>query len=146
MTNDTAGEAPTAVTSWGNASNGAVVGSADGGFTYTPDSGFSGTDIFGYTITDANGDSASATVTVTVGDSAATRTLNLSQSKSKGNNIVTLTWAGFTGTVSIHRNGVQLADNEPAEATWQDNLGKGISGTYEYQVCDTECATSSVFY
>mgnify|MGYP001814963875 CR=1 FL=1 len=146
MTNDTAGEAPTAVTSWGNASNGAVVGSADGGFTYTPDSGFSGTDIFGYTITDANGDSASATVTVTVGDSAATRTLNLSKSKSKGNNIVTLTWAGFTGTVSIHRNGVQLADNEPAEATWQDNLGKGISGTYEYQVCDTECATASVFY
>jgi hypothetical protein len=146
MTNDTAGEAPTVVTTWGNASNGAVIGSADGGFTYTPGSGFSGTDTFSYTITDANGDSASATVSVMVGDSAATRTVSLTTSKSKGNNIVTLTWAGFADTVSIHRNGAQLADNQPSEGSWQDNLGKGISGTYEYRVCDTECAAASVSF
>jgi hypothetical protein len=146
MTNDTAGEAPTVVTTWGNPSNGDVNGSADGGFTYTPGGGFSGTDTFSYTITDANGDSASATVSVTVGDSAATRTVGLTTSKSKGNNVVTLTWAGFTGTVSIHRNGAQLADNQPSEGSWQDNLGKGISGTFEYRVCDTECATASVSF
>ena len=57
MANDTVGEAPTGVTVWGTAMNGTVVGGADGGFTYTPDTGFSGTDTFGYTITDANGDS-----------------------------------------------------------------------------------------
>ena len=146
MTNDTAGEAPTTVTTWGGASNGAVTGSADGGFTYAPDSGFTGTDAFGYTITDGNGDSASATVSVMVGDSSATRTFSLTSSKSKGHNIVTLTWAGFTGTVSIHRNGERLTDGQPSEGTWQDNLGKGISGIYEYQVCDTECVTASVSF
>ena len=146
MTNDTAGEAPTVVTVWGTAMNGTVVGGADGGFTYTPDTGFSGTDTFGYTITDANGDSMSATVTVTVGGSVATRTLDLSTSKDKGNNIVTLTWTGFTSNVSISRNGVQVTNNEPNEGSWQDNLGKGTSGTYDYLVCDTQCENASISF
>jgi len=146
MANDTAGEAPTEVTVWGAAMNGAVVGDADGGFTYTPDTGYSGTDTFGYTITDANGDSASATVTVAVGGSAATRTLDLSTSKNKGNTIVTLTWTGFTSNVSIFRNDVQVAGNEPTEGAWQDNLGKRISGTYDYRICDTQCAYASVTF
>jgi hypothetical protein len=148
MTNDTAGDAPTVVTVWGPSTKGTVVGSADGGFTYTPDSGFSGTDTFIYTITDTNGDNASATVTVTVGESATTRTLDLSTSKSKGNNIVTLTWTGFTSNVSIFRNDEPepVAVNKPTEGTWQDNLGKGISGTYDYRVCDTSCANASVSF
>jgi hypothetical protein len=145
MTNDTAGDAPTVVIVWGTSTNGTVVGSADGGFTYTPDSGFSGTDTFGYTITDTNGDNASATVTVTVGESVATRTLDLSRSKNKGNNIVTLTWTGFTSNVRISRNGEQVADTAN-EGSWQDNLGKGISGTYDYRVCDTQCANASVSF
>jgi len=146
MTNDTAGEAPTVVTVWDTATNGTVVGGADGGFTYTPDTGFNGTDTFTYTITDASGDSASATVTVTVGGPAATRTLDLSKSKSKGNNIVTLIWTGFTSNVSISRNGVQVTNNEPSEGSWRDNLGKGISGTYDYMVCDTQCENASITF
>ena len=146
MTNDTAGEAPTVVTVWSTATNGTVAGDTDGGFTYTPVTGFSGTDTFGYTITDANGDSASATVTVAVGEPATTKTLDLSTSKSKGNNIVTLTWTGFTSNVSISRNGEQVTNNEPGQGSWQDNLGKGISGTYDYQVCDTECTNASVTF
>ena len=146
MTNDTAGEAPTVVTVWGTAMNGTVVGGADGGFTYTPDTGFTGTDTFTYTITDASGDSASATVTLTVGESVATRTLDLTTSKSKGNNIVTLTWTGFTSNVSISRNGVKVTNNEPNEGSWQDNLGKGISGTYDYLVCDTQCENASITF
>jgi hypothetical protein len=146
MANDTAGEAPTVVAVWGTAMNGTVVGGADGGFTYTPNTGFSGTNTFGYTITDANGDSTSATVTVTVGESVATRTLDLSTSKNKGNNIVTLTWTGFTSNVSILRNEVQVPGNEPNEGSWQDNLGKGISGTYDYRVCDTQCVNASVTF
>ena len=148
MANDTAGEAPTVVTEWGTAMNGTVVGGADGGFTYTPDTVFFGTDTFGYRITDANGDSASATVTVTVGEPETTRTLDLSTSKSKGNNIVTLTWTGFTSNVSIFRNDEPepAAVNKPTEGTWQDNLGKGISGTYDYRVCDTPCANASVSF
>jgi hypothetical protein len=146
MANDTAGDAPTVVTEWGTATNGTVAGDTDGGFTYTPVTGFSGTDTFAYTITDANGDSASATVTLTVGEPATTRTLDLSTSKSKGNNIVTLTWTGFTGIVRISRNGEQVTNSEPGEGSWQDNLGKGISGTYDYQVCDTQCTNASVTF
>jgi hypothetical protein len=146
MTNDTAGEAPTVVTVWGTAMNGNLAGSADGGFTYTPDTGFTGTDTFTYMITDASGDSASATVTLTVGESVANRTLDLSTSKSKGDNVVTLTWTGFTSNVSISRNGVQQTNSEPREGSWQDNLGKGISGTYDYLVCDTQCENASITF
>src|SRR5262249_9380315 len=38
----------------------------DGGFTYTPDAGFTGTDSFTYVLEDV-GDSPEATVTITVG-------------------------------------------------------------------------------
>ena len=147
IANDTVGETPTVVTEWGTIINGTVVGGVDGGFTYTPDTGFSGTDTFVYRITDANGDSASASVTVTVGEPTTTRTLDLSTSKSKGNNIVTLTWTGFTSDVSIFRNDGPVTNNEPTEGTWQDNLGKGISGAYDYRVCDTtQCANTSVSF
>jgi hypothetical protein len=76
----------------------------------------------------------------------ATITLDLSTSKSRGNNIVTLTWTGFTGNVSISRNGVQVTSNEPGEGAWQDNLGKGTSGTYDYRVCDTQCENASITF
>ena len=133
---------------------GDLVLNADGSYSYVADQlaanalaeGVCGTDTFTYTITDASGDSASATVSLTVGESMATRTLDLSTSKSRGNNIVTLTWTGFTGNVSISRNGVQLANSEPSEGTWQDNLGKGTSGTYDYLVCDTECENATITF
>ena len=47
--------------------NGGVVVNADGSFTYTPNSGFSGLDSFTYTLTDSDGNtSAPATVTLQV--------------------------------------------------------------------------------
>ncbi len=46
--------------------NGVVTLGTDGGFTYTPDAAFSGTDTFTYTAADATGASAPATVTITV--------------------------------------------------------------------------------
>ncbi len=48
------------------ASNGTVVVSAGGTFTYTPNANFNGTDSFVYTLTDADGDVSTATVTVNV--------------------------------------------------------------------------------
>ncbi|MDH5426853.1 MAG: tandem-95 repeat protein, partial [Nitrospirota bacterium] len=47
-------------------SNGTLVLNADGTFTYTPNSGWSGVDTFTYQVTDGNGGSAQATVTITV--------------------------------------------------------------------------------
>jgi len=49
-----------------NVTNGTLVLNADGSFTYTPNSGFSGLDTFTYQITDGNGGSAQGTVTLTV--------------------------------------------------------------------------------
>jgi hypothetical protein len=57
---------PLAITSFTLPSNGALLQNSDGTFTYTPSSGFSGTDTFTYTIADGHGGSASATVTLTV--------------------------------------------------------------------------------
>lgn len=48
--------------------NGVVVLNADGSFTYTPNSGFTGTDIFRYRANNANGASNNGHVFVTVGD------------------------------------------------------------------------------
>lgn len=48
------------------ASNGAVELSADGSFVYTPETGFSGEDSFGYVVSDGIAESEVATVTITV--------------------------------------------------------------------------------
>jgi hypothetical protein len=59
------------------ASDGTVTfdSNGDGGFTYTPDSGFEGTDSFTYLLTDSDGNvSAPTTVTMNVGDPAGTKT------------------------------------------------------------------------
>ena len=55
------------VTGFDQPGDGAVTVDADGTWTYTPDTGFSGVDSFTYTITDDFGRLAVATVTITVG-------------------------------------------------------------------------------
>ena len=57
--------------------NGAVVLSSDGAFTYTPNSGFTGTDSFTYRIDDGTGRTADAVVTFTVNSAATTDLLYL---------------------------------------------------------------------
>lgn len=49
-----------------NASDGTVILNANGIYTYTPGSGFVGTDSFKYQLCDADGDCSTATVTITV--------------------------------------------------------------------------------
>ncbi len=49
------------------ATGGSVSNNGDGTLTYTPNSGFTGTDSFTYTVSDGNGGSDTATVHVTVG-------------------------------------------------------------------------------
>ncbi|MDG1290399.1 MAG: Ig-like domain-containing protein [Lentibacter sp.] len=64
---DPEGEALT-VTGTTEPLNGSVAINADGTVTYTPDTGFTGTDTFDYTITDPAGNASTATVTVMVQD------------------------------------------------------------------------------
>jgi len=58
-------DAPT-IAAVGSAANGSLVINASTSVTYTPNTGFAGTDHFTYTITDGNGGSDTATVTVDV--------------------------------------------------------------------------------
>ena len=154
LVNDTPGEAPTLVTTWdtGSLTGGSLSSTAaDGNFTYSPNSGFSGTDAFSYTLTDSNGDLATATVTITVGEPVIERSLILSTSKNRGNTVVILSWSGFNeGAVDIYRNGSLQASDESNDGNWQDNLGKGVNGTFVYEVCESEvstnCASQSVSF
>ncbi|TDW41726.1 CshA-type fibril repeat protein, partial [Roseinatronobacter bogoriensis subsp. barguzinensis] len=56
------------VTSNTDPANGTVTVNPDGTFSYTPNTGFSGTDQFTYTISDGNGGTDTATVTLTVAE------------------------------------------------------------------------------
>jgi hypothetical protein len=65
--NDTAATAPLTITSVGKPQHGKAVANPDGTITYTPNTGYSGTDTFVYAVRNALGgvDSASVTVTIT---------------------------------------------------------------------------------
>ena len=68
LTNDTDADAGTTLTATlvANASNGTATLAPAGGFTYTPNANFSGTDSFTYTASDGTAVSNVATVTITV--------------------------------------------------------------------------------
>jgi len=59
-----------------SANGGTVVVNPDGSFSYSPPSGFSGTDTFDYTIDDGNGGTATGTVTVVVNPSVPPTAVN----------------------------------------------------------------------
>ena len=73
LANDDQGDAPAAVTAFDAVSvqSGTVVNNANGTFTYTPATGFTGTDSFTYRISDSDGDTSTATVTLAVGGAGA---------------------------------------------------------------------------
>jgi len=54
------------VASWTQGGHGSVSKNANGTLRYSPDSGYTGSDSFSYTVSDGRGDSATATVSVTV--------------------------------------------------------------------------------
>ncbi len=67
LTNDTDADGDTlSVSGFTPPTNGSLVNHGDGTFTYTPHSGFSGTDSFTYTVNDGNGGTATAMVHIQV--------------------------------------------------------------------------------
>ncbi|MCU7906143.1 MAG: autotransporter domain-containing protein [Candidatus Thiodiazotropha sp. (ex Epidulcina cf. delphinae)] len=69
------------VSSVGSSTNGMAVNNGDGTITYTPNTGFEGTDSFAYTIIDASGATDTATVTVSVGGTNFGGLLNLNENQ-----------------------------------------------------------------
>lgn len=93
-----------------NTTNGSVTILGNGGFTYTPDTGFSGTDSFIYTLEDSNGASDTVTATLFVGTTDADETFT-------------------TSSIYEHYNGgagVDLVDYSTSATRVKLNLGAGI--------------------
>ena len=86
LAND-AGNAPLTATLVGGPTHGSLTLTNNGGFSYTPTSGFSGMDSFTYQCSDGQTTSQVATVTITVNNSAFANNDAYSMSTNK-----TLTW------------------------------------------------------
>jgi hypothetical protein len=96
----------------GNPAHGSVTLSTNGGFTYTPSVGYSGSDAFTYRTTDGVSTSAVATVTLTVSNR-----LFVITSITASNGVARITWNSVAG--QVYR--VQYKDSLTA-ATWTDLL------------------------
>lgn len=100
-----AAERGTAVAIAAGPTDGAAVVESDGQITYTPDTDFTGTDTFTYSLTDNDGATSMATVTVDVADPVvATLVMTPSTTTVDQGESVTLTVAGFNA------GGIELGD------------------------------------
>ncbi len=122
---------PLTVTNLTAPSGGTVVLNADKTVTYTPETGFTGTDAFTYTASDGSLTSNIATVTVTVSENVV---LGATGYKVKGLQKADLTWSGASSNVDIYRDGVVIATNVSG-STYTDHINKNGNGKYTYKVC-----------
>ncbi|MFK7769057.1 MAG: Ig-like domain-containing protein [Mariniblastus sp.] len=128
-------------------SNGDLFINATGFYVYTPNTGFSGTDSFTYTISDGNNGTATATVTITVEDAP---------SPFVNGNIIELRNVGFSNAylAAYSSDEVITQTNSTSRTRWEliDNDGDGQFlirnvGTGEYLDGDSneiEMSSSSV--
>lgn len=92
------------------------------------------------TVTDNGGASASTSQSVTVTAPPSGISLSVSASKIKGNRTAILSWSGAAASVTVFRDGGEIATVSGTSFT--DNLGKG-GGTATYQVCNAGTSTCS---
>ena len=76
------------------------------------------------------------------GDTGGSYDLTASGFSSRGSKGVNLSWTGNTGSVDIYRNGSAIATNVGG-TSYTDTLGKRISGSFTYEVCDAGTSTCS---
>jgi PKD repeat protein len=92
------------------------------------------------TVTDDDGAEDSVTHPVTAGTTGGGAfTLSFTKSKVKGSNYVELSWTGGNEPFAVFRD----SDPDPIAApvygnSHTDSLGKGVSGSFTYKVCETD--------
>ncbi len=125
------------------AAHGTVSVAADGRFTYTPTTGFVGSDTFTYRVTDTQGASATATVTVTVADRAPTTVSTVPTQNGIDLTAVSVNVAGyFTDpdgdtlgyTATGLPPGLSIDANTGAITGTLSNGASGATGTSDYAV------------
>jgi hypothetical protein len=156
MANDDQGDGPASASVVTFTANGSLSLSADGAFTYTPQSTFEGIDSFTYNITDVDGDTSNtATVNVTVASDeppppAGDRSVSARPYKVKGIQHVELTWQNFPATgIDIYRDDSLVVVITAGDGIYDDNIRAKGSGQYNYRVCDTgteNCASVSAVF
>lgn len=117
--------------------HGTVTSSADGGFTYTPTKGFSGTDQFTYTAADGSGRTSTSTVTVTVSPTGADDAFSVRAGGTATADAATGLLANDSGsdlTITGH--------TDPAHGT----LVLGKDGSYRYTPAQGFSGTDSSTY
>jgi VCBS repeat-containing protein len=95
--------------------NGSVIMAADGSYEYTPNSGFSGSETFTYTIENTNGDTDTASITITV-DEAPTITSVTSASETEGTDLLHTVSLSHSSTADTMFS-FDLADNTATAGT-----------------------------
>lgn len=109
------------VKNWGPVHFGTLSTNDDGTFTYTPNSGFIGTETFSYQVEDGYGGSATATVTITVTAAIA----NLSVQKSASASTV-ITGQQFTFTIVVNSSDTNTSFTEAKNVQVTDTLPSGV--------------------
>jgi subtilisin family serine protease len=126
------------VTNLTQPANGSAVLNPDGTVTYTPATGYAGTDSFTYTANDGVIDSNVASVSIAI-DSTSTTAWDLvvAGAKRKGTKTSSLAWqttASTAALVDVYRDGVYITTTAN-DGAHSESLGKG-GATYVYRLCE----------
>lgn len=120
--------------------NGAIVTLLSGNITYTPVSGFTGTDLFTYTLADSLGATSVGSVQVTVTDAPSLNRVSYAYDPDAGT--MTLTFAGIPGMT--YR--VQYATTLTPPADWTDFSTNTAPPSGLFQVVDPVGVDTNRFY
>ena len=115
--------------------NGLLALNADGTYSYTPNAGFTGTDVFVYQLLDGNGGTDTATVTITVVPASAGNSSPVSSTNGVVN-ATTVEGGALSGSlldgVSDPNNDSLTVDTTPVTNASNGQLVINIDGTYSY--------------